>query len=110
MDATPCAICAKPIPYKSGNYKTCGHPRCVRTYRAESKRERERGAVKSTRRLAEWQPPDQMAPDTRGRINVTDAWDSFYGIPESQRVYETARRAGESVAVTISVLRAAGRL
>jgi hypothetical protein len=109
-DARECAVCSAPVGNKPPTYKTCGHPRCVRTHRARMQKRRDSGVVKSTRRLAQWTAPDIMAPDTRGRMRVVDAWDRLDGSPEWQRIPEAARMAGESVAVTISVLRAEGRL
>jgi len=104
-DPRPCAVCDAPIPYKSVNYKTCGHPRCVRTYRARAQKRRD-----DRKRVISWVAPDNMAPDTRGRMRVVDAWDMLAGLPEWQRIPETAQRAGETVAVTLSVLRAEGRV
>jgi hypothetical protein len=105
-----CAICAASMEGKAPTYKTCGHPRCVREYRAYSKRRASHGIVKSTRRLPDWTPPDIMAPEVRGRMRVTDAWDRLADLPEWDRIAKTAAQAGETVAVTLSVLRAEGRI
>jgi len=105
-----CAVCGESIAHKSPTYKTCGHPRCVRAYRERSQRRRDAGRIKPTRVLADWTPPNIMAPDDRGRMRVIDAWDRTGGLPEWDRIAKTAALAGETVAVTLAVLRAEGRI
>lgn len=98
-----CAVCGNPVP---GNCRrTCGSPRCVRTYRNT--------APKAIRRVPTWTPPpvrNAIIPDTQGRNRVTQFWNDsaqlFGTEPTSHRVAWVAERANVRPAEVLSVVRA----
>jgi len=101
MSLPMCAIC-EDTPVTAINRRTCGHPRCVATYRATSRQPAKRKAVK-------WTKPDIYAPDADGRKRIADAWersaDKFGGAVSADRVLFVASRTKSRPVEVISVIR-----
>lgn len=65
-----CCVCSETF-CKAPTFATCGHPVCVKVYRADAKKARD--SMRSYRnpdRLPNWTPPDVYAPDRGSRDAV----------------------------------------
>lgn len=95
-----CFSCDAEINDRSPRFRTCGHPRCVRHYR--------NSATKSTRKRAEWAPPDVYAPDTSGRRAILRKWAAsslrFGDQRTSERVTWVADATSSTPATVLSVV------
>lgn len=109
-----CPVCEQPVRNRRRGYVTCGHPRCIRTNRQQKKnawrRDNRATEVRPDRTLADWTPPDVMAPDTKGVRAMVAAWDALDGRHQWERMTLVAEQTREPMRVVWATLKAQGRL
>lgn len=99
MSLPTCAVC-KDAQVVSVNRKTCGHPRCVKTYRNT--------APKTIRSMPKWKQPDIYGADLQGRRRIVEAWDrsrkEFGDAVTTDRVLSVAQKTGSRPAEVLGVI------